>query len=92
MMIIKILKRKDAASVIVAVVLAMIIVSFLPVVTGKLAGQISGLKEGQYLSYSTNGGWKAEYLDPVVWAALQIILLEILCWVYVFAHKLVARR
>lgn len=81
--IVRVLKRKDAASVIVAVVLAMIVLQFLSQVTVELANTISGLGEGE--SYASSGGdWKVTYLLPTVSAALQVIALELLIWVYAF--------
>ena len=86
MTLVNILKRKDASSVMVAVVVAFIVSQPLLQVTSHLAGKISGLKDGQYFGYSPpNVGWKGEYLYPVVSVILQLILLEILAWLYIWA-------
>jgi len=87
MVLTKILKRRDAASVVVAVLVALILTQPIAQVTSHLAGSISGLKNGQY-GYSPPGsGWKEEYLYPVVWAILQLVLIEILAWIVVLANR-----
>jgi hypothetical protein len=90
MLIVKILKRRDAASILVAIILAMIISGPLMSTTGRLAGVISGVNNpiGAY----PGGPWKEVYLSPVVWAIVQIIALEVLCWVYVIVRKVFVRK
>lgn len=79
----KILKRKDGASVVVAVIIAMIVGQTLPSLTASLAGKLSGLADGQYTSYALpDSGFQGQYLHPVVWAVLQLIALEIILWLY----------
>ncbi len=81
---IKVLKRKDASSVIVAVVAALIITPLLTSLVGDLSRWISG--------QSTSGlGWKVQYLLPVVTAALSFIALDILVWLYVMAHDMMSK-
>lgn len=88
MVLTKILKRRDAASVVVAVLVALILTQPIGQVTSHLAGKISQLKSGQYAGYAFPGsGWKGEYLYPVVWAVLQLVLLEILAWIVVLANR-----
>ena len=89
MVLIKILKRRDASSIVVAILLAMIISQPLTSLTGKPASIISGLnnKEGFGFTYGPGGDWKAQYLFPVVWALLQILVLEILAWIVVLANR-----
>lgn len=82
MVLIQILKRKDASSVLVAVVIAWILVSLLGAVTIQLTSKISGLTD------STSGaGWKVLYLTPVVSAGLQLIVLELLARIYIWVAK-----
>ena len=91
--IVKVLKRKDASSVLVAVVLAFIIIQLLPAVTGRLAVNITGVEEGQTFSGAFPGaGWESVYLYPVVWAVLQVLALEILVWLYVGLHSLMLKK
>lgn len=83
MVLVKILKRRDASSVIVAIILAMLLIQPLNAVTSTLAGRLSGLHSGQYPGYTFPGaGWKGEYLYPVVQLVLEIILLEIVVRIY----------
>lgn len=88
MYIAKVLKRKDAVSVIVSVVLAMIIVQSIPSLTARLAQVLSGEK----ISSATVGvGWQSQYLFPVIVALLQVITLEIILRVYVYLHGLMKK-
>lgn len=89
MVLVKVLKRKDASSVLVAILLAMIISTLLTSITLPLTTKITGNHNGPY--GSGYGSWKDNYLMPAVWAVLQIIALEILTWIYVLVHKLVRR-
>lgn len=83
MVLVKILKRKDASSVLVAFLLAMVIQQPLFMLTGKPASIISGLKGNQGFYYGPGGDWKSQYLFPVVWVIVQVVALEILAWIVV---------
>jgi hypothetical protein len=92
MLLIKVMKRKDAASVLLAILLAMIISQPLTMLTGKPASLISGLSDsrsGYY--YGPGGGWQSQYLFPVVWALVQILAVEVLCWIYILVHSVTRR-
>lgn len=92
MLLVKVLKRKDASSVLVAVLLAMIISQAITSATGYWASRISGMG-GEGNIYGPSGGdWKSMYLFPVVWAVLQILVLEILGWVYIWAITAAKRK
>jgi hypothetical protein len=85
MVLVKILKRRDASSVVVAILLAMIITQPLSTMTIRLASKISTVNGlGGY--GGPGGGWKSEYLFPLVWAVVQIIVLEILGWIFVLSN------
>jgi hypothetical protein len=84
MVLIKILKRRDASSVIVAILVAMIIQQPLLSTTGQLASKISLTHNGPF---GTSSYWKDAYLFPVVWALVEIIVLEILAWIVVLANR-----
>jgi len=73
---IKVLKRKDASSVVVAVVIGLILAQLLPALTGRLASVLSGV------DVAVGAGWQDQYLQPVVSAVLQLALLEIILWLY----------
>lgn len=87
MMLVNILKRKDASSVIVAIVLGTVTWQTLQSITSDLAATLSGVKgqEGFFGgAYAPPGaGWEQLYLYPIVWMAVQIIALEILAWLVV---------
>ncbi len=70
MHIIKILKRRDASSVVVAVVLAIILAGVLPVVTSDLATYLAGIETAQATE------WRGNVVRPLISAALQIIVFE----------------
>jgi len=82
MVLIKVLKRKDASSVLVAIILAMIISQPLTTTTMRISSKISDL--GNNGPYGGGGDWKTQYLFPIVWALVQIVVLEILGWIAVF--------
>lgn len=83
MLLVKILKRKDASSLIVGVVIASVLWQALIAMTGDLASTLSGLKDGhQVISYAPpDANWRQMYAYPTISAALQIIALELLAWV-----------
>jgi hypothetical protein len=87
MVLTKILKRRDAASIVAAVLVALILTQPIAQVTSHLAGKVSGLKDGQYGYTGPGSSWKDQYLYPVVWAILQLVLLEILAWIVVLANR-----
>jgi hypothetical protein len=91
MVLVKILKRKDASSVLVAIILAMIISQTITSTTGTLASKIAFVHNGPF-GYGPSGHWKDQYLFPIVWAIVQIIILEILAWVYIGATRPMGRK
>ena len=91
MILVKILKRKDASSVLVAILLAMVIQQPLYMMTGKPASIISGLSGNQF-GFGYGPGWQSQYLYPVVWALVQIAALEILAWIIVLAKWPLKRK
>jgi hypothetical protein len=92
MVLVKVLKRKDASSVVIAVIVAMVVFNLLQSLTATPAGRLLGLHEGQYPAYAYPGvDWKGQYLFPVVFAVLELLLLEVLGWVYVAVHSVVKK-
>ncbi len=93
MYIVKVMKRKDASSVVVAIFLAMALGTWLPSLAGKLSGWISGVSDGQYYSYSIPGaGWQVAYLQPAVFFILQVMVLELLLRVCVLVRPIFVRK
>lgn len=93
MVLIKILKRKDASSVLVAVLMALIVWQPLMQETARPAAKLLGLNNNQYLSYAPPGGdWKSQYLFPVVWVIVQLLVLEVLGWIVALANRPLKRK
>lgn len=79
MVLIKVMKRKDASSVFVAVVLAMIIGQLLTQLTMPLSSFLLQEKDGfGFPAYSV----ASAYLQPLLWAVAQIVLFELFAWLY----------
>lgn len=78
MVLTDILKRKDAASVLIAVVLALIIFQPLPDLVAELSATLSGTDD-----VLPEADWRERYLQPVVSALLQIVLLEVVVRLFV---------
>ena len=78
MLLVKILKRKDASSVIVAIFIGTMLMQLVQSVTNHWAIKISHVNYGP-----TYFHWKEDYLLPVVWFVLSVLVLEALCWLYV---------
>ena len=85
MLLVKTLKRKDAFSVVVAIIIAMIVAQPLTIMTAKPASILSG-ESNQ--AYGPGGSWQLQYLNPIVWALLQLVVLEVLCWLCLGLAKL----
>ncbi len=86
---IRVLKRKDGASLVAGVVLAIITAQFLQTVTGQLTQKLSGV--GATLNV-VGIGWRVAYLQPIVAYLLEIIALEILVWLYILLHDAVGGK
>lgn len=82
MVLMQILKRKDASSVVVAIVLAMIINSLLMTTIGMWSMQLVTSQD------SGPNQWNNIYLPAIVGAVLQLVALEVLCWVYVWLNSI----
>jgi hypothetical protein len=89
MLVIKVLKRKDASSLILGVAVALFVLQFVTTVTQDLSSRITFWQWG-----SSNGGYggppnsaKVMYLQPLVALVLQLIALEVVVRVYVWLHQ-----
>lgn len=97
MVLVKILKRRDASSVILAILIALVISQPLNMMLGKPASIISGLSGKNnsgyfFYGYGPGGGWQSQYLFPIVWVVLQLLVLEILGWIVVLANRPIRRK
>ena len=90
MVTVQLLKRKDASSVVVAVVLALILSQMITTVTSELSYKLVGM--GNFGPYSGGPGWKATYLQPVIWVILQLLLLEVLVKLYVLVNATAKKK
>ncbi len=88
MVIIKLLKRKDASSVMVAVIGAMVIVQFLSTILLPAAAWISGVN---HQIFQTNG-YQQQYILPLVTFILEFLGLEILIRGYVAVNQLLNKK
>ena len=83
MLLVKILKRKDASSIVLAIVIGSLLVQFLQSVTNKWAIKISQVNYGPVPYH-----WKQDFLMPAVWLLLALVALEALCWLWVWGVAL----
>jgi hypothetical protein len=76
MNIVKILKRKDASAVVVAVVLGLLVMNAVEAWAERPAAWLSG--------QTTSGdGWNTGLWRPLITLLVQLVVFEILIWVYV---------
>ena len=93
MHIVKVLKRKDASSIAVAVAIAWFFVMWAPTMVGKLSGILSGVEDNQYYSYSVPGSdWKVAYLQPTIMFLLELVLLEVAIRLVVIFRRVLVRK
>lgn len=85
MYIVKILKRKDAASVVVAIVLALVLNGVMFVLTDDLATYLSGIDK-------TSTMWRENIVRPLIAAALQLIVLEAILRAVIYVHPYFVRK
>ena len=82
MVLVQILKRRDASSVIVAVVGAMVIAATLQALTQHLAATISGVSTDSGIIEQAS--LKDNYIFPIVWMLLNFIAFELLARLVIF--------
>lgn len=87
MYIVKILKRKDAASVVVAIALAFILTYVLTTVTSDLATYLSGIEVPTSATQ-----WRENTVRPVIAALLQVVVLEALLRLVIFVRPYFVRK
>ena len=92
MYLVKVLKRKDASSIVAAILVAMIVSQLLLAVTMRWASWLSGQQNGASGYAVPGSGWKGEYLFPVVWAVVQLLTLEVLIRVYTWSAKSLKKK
>lgn len=83
---IKILKRKDASSIVVAVLLSMILYPLLLTLTADLSAYLSGITN------LPDYEWRIVIVQPIVSVMLQLVLLEAILRIAVFIRPFFVRR
>ena len=73
---------------VVAIVVALIITQLLSSVMSELATKLAGIESVRNIS----SDWKSTYLQPVFYAALQLLLLEVLTWIYIWVHDALSTK
>jgi len=81
MVVVKMLKRRDAASVVVAVVVAMILYALVSALSDPVSSSLSDRNP------SPVSDWHSQYLYPIVLAVVELVVLEVLGWVYVWVNS-----
>ncbi len=82
---IKVLKRKDGSSLVVGVALGLFVSQFITTITTDVSTRISNIG----LSNNVGGqGWRGGYFMPAVIFVVQLVALEILVWLYGYAHAM----
>lgn len=87
MVLVKILQRKDASSIIVALVLASIVSMFLLAVSQDFA-QIFASEDQKF----DGPGWQDQYVVPAAAAIIQFVLFEVLVRGFIAAREAYVRR
>lgn len=86
MYIVRVLKRKDAASVVVAIVLGFILIEILSVVTLDLSSYLSGITANADLN------WRQYVVQPIIAAFLKVIVLEAILRTIIYVRPYFVRR
>jgi hypothetical protein len=77
--LVRMLKRRDAASVVVAVAAGLILYFMLNNLAAPLASRVTSHP-------ITITSWKDQYLYPLVLAAIELLVLEVVGWLYVWTY------
>jgi len=83
--IIKVLKRKDGATLVVAIALGFIVGNFISTVGYPLASKLAYVGQTDQ-AQGSGPGWRFDYLIPTLTLIAGIIILELLIWIYVWIH------
>jgi hypothetical protein len=87
MYIVKFLKRRDAASVVVAVVIGLILVSLLSGISNDLANRFAGTEQSDF-----GDSWQSVYAVPMISAIVGVLLLEVVLRIAVPLRSMFVRR
>ena len=79
MVLVKMLKRRDGSSVVVAVAVGLVLYFLLNNLSAPLASKVTS----HPISVAN---WKDQYLYPLVLAVIELVILEILGWIYIWVN------
>lgn len=83
MILAQILKRKDAASVVIAVALGLFVAQFTSVFASGLTGYIADLINQAESAPAPIFDWRVSVFEPAMLLIVQTVLLEGLMWVVI---------
>jgi hypothetical protein len=85
MILVRILQRRDAASLVVAIAAGLAVAQFVAAVMSPLSAMLSGMDRV--------GGFREDYWQPLLFFILQLVALEVLARVAILIRsQLVSRR
>ncbi|MGZ6005063.1 MAG: hypothetical protein ACXWLH_02835 [Candidatus Saccharimonadales bacterium] len=87
--IVKVLKRKDGAALVVGVTLGLFVFNLASGLTVQLTQKISNLGSN---TVTTTAGWRGAYLQPIVSFLLELLVLEVVIRLYVALHDYMSAR
>lgn len=94
MYVVKLLKRKDASSVVIAVWLAFQLMQLTSVVSMKAVSWLTGLGDSTFQNAysSVASDWRNAYLNPVVSLLVQLVVLEVVVRLVVWVHPMLVKK
>lgn len=84
MVLVRVLERRDAASLVVAIAAGLVIFSFVTSVTAHLTAVISGI--------DTDESFRTAYWQPIVAMVLQLVALELLARLVIAVRPTIDKR
>jgi len=88
MYVVKVLKRKDGAALVVGISVGLVVSQFITVITQDLTTRVTNMG----ITGPIGQGWRSAYFMPIVTAVLQLLALEILIRVYVAVHNALSNK
>ena len=93
MYITKVLKRKDAASLIVAIWIATATIQALYLPIYQLSDKLSRIGDhSNNNNYGPALGWRSTYLSPVIVMVLNLVVIEVLLRLIIWVRPLFVRK
>ena len=92
MHIVKLLKRRDAASLIVAIYLAQALHQLVMMQSYSLGTRLAYVGSNDTQNMFGGGGWRNEYLSPIISFVIQIVFLEVIIRLFVWVHPMLVSK